>query len=206
MIFVGTNDSANMVAIIFFTLDSTCPKARCLDQDFGPRLDKKPIVAGSLPVVPHAVGHICADVLLLLSGEEADDLAVGSDHKRGRRLFAAIGRLPCVEGAPIRKPGGFRPCRSQRVVAVHDERTRRFRISEYEKRQHKNVGVPEHMPFVSGPAQAAGTNGHAIVLRVRRTQQVINGKAQRALRRRIALDPKVGCLPSGQPAITVLGQ
>ena len=129
---------------------------------------------------------------------------VGSDHKRGRHLFAAIGRLPGVEGAPISKPGGFGSCRSKRVVAVHDERARRLRISEYEKRQHKNIGVPEHMPLVGGSAQPAGANGHAIVLRVRRAQQMINGKAQRALRRGIALDPKVGCLPSCQPGITVL--
>ena len=170
MIFVGPNDSTNMVAAIFFALGATCPKARCLDQDFCARLDKKAIVAGSLPVVPHAEGHICADVLLLLSREDPYDLTVGSDHKRGRHLFAAIGQLPCVEGAPIPKPGGFGSCRSKRVVAVHDERARRLRISEYEKRQHKNVGVPEHMPLVGGSAQPAGANGHAIVFRVRRTQ------------------------------------
>ena len=86
-----------MVAAIFFTLDATCPKARCLDQNFCPRLDKKAIVAGSLPIAPHAESHICTDVLLLLSGQDPYDLAVGSDHERGRRLFAAIGRLPGVK-------------------------------------------------------------------------------------------------------------
>ena len=192
-----------MVATIFFALDATCPKTRCLDQNFCARIDKKAIVTGSVPIVPHAEGHIGADVLLLLSREDPYDLTVRSDHKRGRRFFAAVGRLPCVEGAPIPKPGGFGSSRSKRVVAVHDECARRLRICEYEKRQHKNVSVPEHMPLVRGPAQPASANRHTIVLGIRRAQQMINGKAQRALRRRIALDPKVGCVPSCQPGITV---
>ena len=60
------------------------------------------------------------------------------------------------------------------------------------------------MPLVGGSAQPAGANGHAIVLRVRRTRQMIDGKAQCALRCRITLDPKVRYLPSCQPGISVL--
>ena len=91
MVFIGPNDPANMVVAIFFALGATCPKAGCLDQNFCPRLHKKAIVAGSLPIVPHPEGHIGTDVLLLLSREDPYDLTVGSDHKRGRHLLAAIG-------------------------------------------------------------------------------------------------------------------
>ena len=147
-----------MVAALSVAFDATRPEARCLDQDFCPRLDKKTIVAGSSPIAPNAEGYIGVDVLLLLSREDLYDLTVGSDHKRRRHILAAIGRLPRVEGAPIAKPGGFCACRRKRVIPVHDKSARRLRISEYEKRQHENVGVPEHMPLVGGSAQPAGTN------------------------------------------------
>ena len=43
------------------------------------------------------------------------------------------------------------------------------------------------------------------ILRVRHTQQMIDGKAQHALRRKIAVNSKIGCLPSCQPASAVFG-
>ena len=203
MVFIGPDHSTNMVAAIFLTLDATCPKAGGLDQNFCSPVDKKMIVAGSSPIVPHSEGHICTDVLLLLSGEEANDFTVGATPNGGV-ASSPLSADSMRRGRPESKPGRFAACRSKRVVTVHDQSARRLRISEYEKRQHKNVGVPEHMPLVGGSAQSAGPNGHAIVLRVCRTQQMIDGKAQRALRGRIALDPKVGCLPSCQPGIPVL--
>src|SRR3974390_3441474 len=145
-----------MIAAIFFTFGATCPKASGLDQDFCSRIDKKTIVTGSPPIIPHTVSYVGTDFLLLLSREESYNLSIGRHRKRRRHILATVGRLPCVEGAPIAKPCGFGSCCRKRVIAIHDERARCLRISEYEKRQHKNVSVPEHMPLVSSSAQAAG--------------------------------------------------
>src|SRR6516225_2508724 len=205
VVFVGSNDSTNMIAAIVFALGTARPEASGLNQDLYARINKEALVASGFPVLPHTKGDVCANVVLLLSGEDPHDLAVGRDDKRGRYLFAGIGRLPCVEGAAIPKPSGFSSRSSKRVVAVHDKRPRRLGISEYKERQHEYVGVPEHVSLVCSAAQAAGANRHAVVLRVCRTRQMINGKAQRALSRSIALDPKVRRFPSCQPAITMLG-
>src|SRR5262245_1427693 len=205
VVFIGPNHSTNMVAAVVFALGATRPEPCSLDQDLGARIDEEALVDSGFPVLPHAKGDVCADVMLLLSGEDPHYLAVGRDDKRGRHLFAGIGRLPCVEGAAIPEPSGLGSRSRERVVAVHDKRPRRLGISEYKERQHKYVGVPEHMPLVRSSAQSAGANGHPFVLRVCRTRQMIDGKAQRALRRRIALDPKVRRLPSRQPGITMIG-
>src|SRR6516164_4835746 len=204
VVFVGSNDSTNMVAAIVFALSATRPEPCGLDQNLGARIDEEALVASGFPVLPHAKGDVCADVMLLLSREDPHDLAVGRDDKRGRHLFAGIGRLPCVEGAAIPKPSGLGSRSRERVVAVHDKRPRRLGISEYKERQHEYVGVPKHMPLVRSSAQSAGANGHPFVLRVCRTRQMINGEAQRALSRSIALDPKVRRFPSCQPGITML--
>src|SRR3974390_48094 len=117
-----------MIAAIFFMFGATCPKARGLDQDFCSRIDKKTIVAGSPPIIPHTVSYVGTDVLLLLSCEESCTLSTGRPRKRRRHILATVGRLPCEEGAPIAKPCGFGSCCSKRVIAIQDARARRLRL------------------------------------------------------------------------------
>jgi hypothetical protein len=89
------------------------------------------------------------------------------------------------------------------VEAVHDESPGRLRIGEREKRQHENVGVPEYMPLIGSPAQPASANGHAIILRISHTRQMIDGEAKRALCRGISVKPDIGFLPSRQPSVSM---
>ena len=204
MILVGPNYSTDMVTTIFFMCGAACPKAGRLDQDLRARLDKEVLVCGSFPILPYTERNVRADVLLLLSRENPYYFPIWSNDKWWRHLFTVLGRLPRIERTPMPKPGGFGSSRSKRVIAVHEQRARRLWISEYEKRQHKNVSVPEDVPLVGGPGEPAGTNGHAIIPGICSSHQMVNGEAQRALRRRIAIDRNVGCLPSCPPGITVL--
>src|SRR6516165_6416396 len=81
VVFVGSNDSTNMIAAIVFALGTARPEASGLDQDLCARIDKKALVASGFPVLPYANRDVCADVVLLLSGQDAHDLAVGRDDK-----------------------------------------------------------------------------------------------------------------------------
>jgi hypothetical protein len=98
-----------MVAAVVLSFGPTCPKARRFNQNFRPCLDKKSVVARRLPIIPHAEGHIGANVLLQLSRKDPYDLAIRSGHERLCYILAAIGRLPRKKSAPIPKPGSFGP-------------------------------------------------------------------------------------------------
>src|SRR6516162_7561440 len=71
VVFVGSNDSTNMIAAIVFALGTARPEASGLDQDLCARIDKKALVASGFPVLPYAKRDVCADVVLLLSGQDA---------------------------------------------------------------------------------------------------------------------------------------
>jgi hypothetical protein len=97
VIFVRSDDAADMAAAVCLQLSPARPETAGLEQDLGPGVEQKPFIPGRLPVLPDRVGDVRADVLLLLSAKDRNDLAIRTDDLLGRRLRAGIGRFPCVE-------------------------------------------------------------------------------------------------------------
>ena len=91
---------------------------------------------------------------------------------------------------------GFAPRRIERMVAVHEESPRRRRIGEDVKRQHVDLGVPEHVASIRFAGQTTRTDRNMLVGGIGRRDEVISREAERALRLFVSHDPNLGGFPS----------
>lgn len=100
VILVRADHAANVVPSVRFELRPASPEAHGLQQDLGAGLAEERVVAGGLPVVPDRIGDVGADLLLLRSAQDIDDVPVRPDGVLRRRLLASVGGLPGVYRAP----------------------------------------------------------------------------------------------------------
>ena len=91
VILVRTDDAADMASAVRLQPGAARPEPTRLEKDLGPGVEKEPLILGRLPILPDRVGHIRADVLLLLAAQDVDDLPVRPDRLLRRRLRAGIG-------------------------------------------------------------------------------------------------------------------
>ena len=95
-----------------------------------------------------------------------------------RHLRAGIGRLPGIQRAAPAHRRGFRPRAIEGVEAIHQQRPGRFRPGQHVERQQVDLGVPEHMPVIVVAGQRPRADRDALVGRVGRAVQVVDGEPQ----------------------------
>ena len=123
----------------------------------------------------------------------------------GRHVDAVGGRLPRES-----RPGATEPaCSLERgreaAQSVLEHRARRSRVGRGEEREHEDVAVPEDVPAVCRPGQAAGTDGRLAAV-AGRADQVEEREANRPLELWIAFDDDVGLRPPASPGLPVLAE
>jgi hypothetical protein len=144
-------------------------------------------------------------VLLLLAGEDGNELAVPARRLRGSDVAAVAGRLPGEPGAAPAPPGGGGPCRGQAAQPILEHGPGRWGAEGGEGGEHEDVPIPEHVAPVRPAGQAPGA--HRSLARVGgRLQQVEHGEASRQLVTGRPVDADVGIGPPRRPRGTVLGQ
>ena len=122
VIFVRPDDTANVAATIRFRLSPAGPEPARLEQDLSTDVEQEPLVLGRLPVLPHRVGDVCADVLFLLAAKDIDDLAIRTDNLLRCRLRASTGRFPRIEGTAPAQSGSWEQLPGQSRQAVKPRR------------------------------------------------------------------------------------
>ena len=98
MIFVRTDDAADVASAIGLGTCATGPESRGFQEDFRTGIDHEAVVPCRLPVLPDRIGDVGGDMLLLRPAEHLDQVTVGADELLRGGLFAGIGRLPGVHG------------------------------------------------------------------------------------------------------------
>ena len=90
------------------------------------------------------------------------------------------------------------------MEAIHQQRSGRFRPGQDIERQQVDLGVPEHVAMIVVAGQRPGADRDALVGRVGRAVQVVDGEPQCLLRGRVAVDLDVAALPAARPGRLVL--
>src|ERR1700733_13390485 len=86
MVFVWSNDATDMPQTVCLQDSAARPKAGCFKKNFSAGGTQKAFIASRSPILPDGIGHVCADVLLLLSGKNVNNLAIRSNDLFRRRL------------------------------------------------------------------------------------------------------------------------
>ena len=80
-------------------------------------------------------------------------LPLASASQRRGDVVAGVGRFPWEASAAEAAASGYGSGRGEALHAVADERARGWRVRRGQERQDEDVGVPEDVSAVAGPAQ-----------------------------------------------------
>ena len=119
-------------------------------------------------------------MLLLLAGEDRDELSVPPGRRGGGHVAAVAGRFPGEPGPGSRPPGGRRPGRGQAAEAVLEHGAGGGGADGGEGGEHEHVGIPEHVAAVGAAGQAPGADRGLAGVRGG-AEQVEHGEARRQL-------------------------
>ena len=138
-----------------------------------------------------------------------DHVAPGSQDLGGGDVASVAGRLPGEAGAGVAVCLGELSSSGETADAVLEHGARGCRPDGGEGRKHEDVGVPEDMPLIGAPREAAGSH-RCLAIGGCRGEQVEHGEARRQLILRdvvvIPLDHDLRVLPHLGPGASVLGQ
>src|SRR5579864_4557236 len=86
------------------------------------------------------------------------------------------------------------------MVAIHQHRSRRARPGQNVERQQENLSVPKYVPMISVSGQRSRADRDAVVVRIRRAVQMVNGEPQRPLRSIVTANLDVAAAPTVLPS------
>ena len=100
VILVRSDDVANVAVAVRLQLSAACPKSTRLEKDLGTGIAQEPFIPGDLPILPDRKGDVRANVLLLLSAKDIDNLTIRTNNLlAGCSLRLGVRRYRCRDHA-----------------------------------------------------------------------------------------------------------
>jgi hypothetical protein len=158
VIFVRTDDAANVGATVGLHANAARPEPSRLDQNLATSVEHELVIAGDAPVLPDPVGDVGADVVLLFAGQDANDAAIRHDCGARGCFLTGLRRLSGVQRALIAMRLGLPAGGAKRVMAIHQEAACHWWIREHVEGQHVDLGVPKDVPAIAFAREATGAD------------------------------------------------